>query len=595
MPKQVKFNGQVHNFPDDASDDEIRQALSGEPGGNVLDDPNNVYIGQSNGVPVYQHPPGVPKPPLPQVGAVDHALGVADQVAPQVIGRGSNALALGEAGSAFGPWGAGIGALVGGLLPPDDKPGSSIGATVANMAFNKVFPEVNAASKLLRVGRGLLNAGTTTAAAYGGAVADQQFGGVPINTQYGKIAFFGAAGATANTLKAFTAPRILANGPIGAANQTVQDLTGQSIPTSVSQQTGTLGGLNQFVQGTPATKDLAMRQSAAAAQVVQKIAGKSPDEILDVVKGANNDVKEASRSIWGSMLDQYTRSNATTVSEAQPSNILGSDGNPFMNFVQKIQNQDDISWQKFGDMHHLDQSDINNLRAAVKQPSADFIDQFLGGRGQASPAAQLANTMMKVLPEEAKSQFGTALVLRAIDRSGSVVDTVDGPMLTGPSFNKAIQNAGALKQVLDPDQYTALKKLGMIMQAVNPAKAASDPGASQRVLGYLANKYTFTLAGITAGALTGAHKPDIAGQVAGGVLGGIGGGMVTLGLSTVLGRILTHPEAMGLLQKAAQGDADSASAFLRGIISHGDSAMNPQQGSQSPTHSTRFDGFFPKK
>jgi hypothetical protein len=587
--KNVYHNGAKHEFPADATDEEIRQSLDAED----TQSNQNVFAGNQQGD-VYGRPPGVPQPgqplgsqpsdvrtPIPSGMTQDPGMSGMD-VIKQIISRGSSALNLGVAGAGLANLPGAIGgATLGALLPPDQTPGSSIGATAANLAFDKFFPEAGAASKGWRLMRGLLGTGATAAGAYGGAVADDQFGGIPIKTQYGKIGWLSAATGAANSLKAFTAPAIAGKGPVGVANQTLQDLTGQSIPTSVTQETGGLENLSQFVRGSKASRDLAMRQSAAAAQVIQKITKTAPDQAFDVVKGANNDVKEVSRSIWGDMLEQFRRAGETSTTVPEASNILDSSGNPFTNFVQKIKSMDDIDWQDFGSRYHLDQGDINNLRAAVKQPTAQFIDQFLTGKGALSPEAQLANTMMKVLPEEAKAQFGTALVLRTIDKSGSVIDTVNGPMLTGGSFNRAIQQAGALQQVLSKPQYDALKTLGMIMQDLNPAAASKSANFAQGAMRYLANKYTFALSGITAGALLGSHNPDIGGQVAGGIIGGAGGALVTMGLSTVLGRILTNPETVGLLQKAAKGDATAASAFLRGVIAGTGAGVEPSNSDQA--------------
>ena len=600
MPRRVEFNGKIHEFPDDASDDEIRQVLSGEPGGNVLDDPNNVYQGKSNGIPVYSHPPGPAKPPLPK--GIDQPGTSALDVARNAYGRVPNVINGASAGVGLGkffgpadpitvPAGAILGGLGGAFLPPSQNPSLDTAAAVAGAGANALLPGAGSTSKLWQFLRGLGTTGATVGAGYLGAMADDAMGGTPIQGAHGKLWLYGITGGLANSLKAFTAPATAATGPIGQAANEVEQQTGVRVPLSLPQKTGNFQSIGNGVsqQGL----DLEQSQIQATKDALGKIAGRPLADTGNVVGTANNDLKELIRQRYGSMMDEWKQANATTTTVDQPSKILGSDGlSAFTTSKTTTQLPEDIQWEQFADHFGLEGKDINNLKYIAKRPTSGWLDQFLGGTGeQSSPGLERTQTMMKLLPDDAKGNFATALTLRAIDKAGVVKSTIDGLAMNASGLQKALQN-GALSQVLDPDQYKALQKLSGIMQDVG--KPMVD--ASGRTISYLGNKTAFTIAGNVGGAAMGAEMGHGAVQKAlGGIAGALGATAVMAKFSTVLSAIMHNPELAGVMEKAARGDASAVNAFTRSLISGADSELNPTQPESRPaSYQTRYQGFFKK-
>jgi hypothetical protein len=289
------------------------------------------------------------------------------------------------------------------------------------------------------------------------------------------------------------------------------------------------------------------------------------------------------------MIDEWKQDNAVTTQ--QPSSLFAPNGQPVMKSVTSM--PEEVQWQQFGDHFGLDAKDVNNLKYITKRPTAGWLDQFLVGTGaESSPGLEKTQTMMKLLPDDAKANFATALTLRAIDKAGVVQPTVDGLAMNASGLEKALQN-GALSKALAPEQYKALQKLSYIMQQVG--KPMTD--ASGRTISYLGNKTAFTIAGNIGGAAMGAEMAHGAAQKAvGGILGALGATAVMVKFSTVLSAIMHNPELAGVMEKAARGDASALNAFTRTLITGGDSVLNsPQSESKPPLRSTKLDGFFPKR
>jgi hypothetical protein len=79
------------------------------------------------------------------------------------------------------------------------------------------------------------------------------------------------------------------------------------------------------------------------------------------------------------------------------------------------------------------------------------------------------------------------------------------------------------------------------------------------------------------------------------IAGALGATAVMAKFSTVVSGIMHNPKLADMMQRAANGDANSVNAFTRALISGVDSGFNsPQPESQPPASAYRFQEFFKK-
>jgi hypothetical protein len=528
--------------------------------------------------------------------------------AKNIIGAGSNAANMAYSGAQLGkflpipgaPWsGAALGGVGGAALsafmPPSQTPGTDIGATIGGAFADRFFPGSGTMGRAARFGRGLVTGGIgTMAGAFLGSLADQA-GGFVKDAPTGKILFYGGAGALGSGLKGFTAPSVQP-GYIGQAADQLEKITGTDIPTSLPQSTGRFGAMSDWFSGTSRAKELAQNQSKAAIETLNTLAGGDLKDVSSTVETVANDVKETGRAIWKQMFSNWKNANATTTTKNVPTSLVNPDGTPMMTQKTVTSLPDEIDWQSFAKMHGLDQLHINALNDLLNNPTVDFVDQFLTGKGEATPAVGALKSLLKILPPNQTAQLRTALTLRAIDKAGAIVKINGNDIVNGQTFSKALQ-AGALKEINTPDQIAALQKLGDVMKAVDPlANANPSRNAAANVMRYLVNKQVFTVAGATGGAIMGAKSDQNAnlgtrlGETA---IGGVAGATAMFSLKTLLGAVMTNPKLADVLVKVSKGDADAANALIRTISTGVYTEMNSSKKNPAPaTPAARMQGFF---
>lgn len=572
MPRRVEFDGVVHEFPDDATDDEIRKSLSSQPGPSIL--PKGTA----------QPNPAGPKQP----GAM---------TLQDFLGSGSNilnnAVAGGALGSAVAPGvgtavGAGAGALAGMFEKPSQTPGTDMGMTAANLAANAVLPGASSASRLVRLAR---TAGVG-AAGYGGgmlgAQGDRQLNFVQ-DTPEGKIIFNTAISALPQLVKAFSAAGVQLT-PTGQLGNDVQAATGVQIPQSVGQKVGFGSGLERmFTQGSREEKALAYGQSAALKSATEKIIGRHLSETPEAVDEAS-ELGFRGNSILQNWINRYKQSNATTEISEKPTGVLDASGNPISKQVSTTVVPDKVdSWEKFANQYGLTPKEKDAIFTIIDASPGTLVDSLMPGRGTGSfNGIWKLRGLLKVLPEEEANKLRTATALRIIDRSEAFKDLPDGTMLNGAALNQAFtRGAKQLEAIFSPEQAEALKKIGQFAEAVNPSQAINPTSVAQRLAAYGQNKAAFTIGGALGGAATGAAKNPGDQLVQVGV-GGLAGTGIMVSLSTLISKVLKNPSFADTLLRLQKGDATASTAVLRSLVN----GVDAETSSDSYSPADRLKGLF---
>jgi len=478
-------------------------------------------------------------------------------------GRLSNMLTTGAGGAQLGAMFGGLpggiiggaaGAGVGALLPPSQTPGTDIGATAAEMLASRFLPgSGKLLSKVLRIG-GVSTA--TAGGAYIGSIGDRKADFIS-ETPWGKIAFYGGAGAGALGLQALTAPgpsaTMLATGRVAKA-------TGEDIPLTPFEATGKGASLEKFfLHGTEAEVKLGKEQSAIGERAFNKIMGRSVEDAQRVVEQGLQSQVAGTRVYKGieKEVKSFNESLGEQIAEAKKA------GDSVVSLEKQFKDPTTELSTRFG----LDTNEARYFMKYLRSEPERFIEQFMPSGGKENLKGLFAiRGLSKVLSDEEFARLGNALVMRVLAKNGGFTSSATGVTMNGQSFTKALfKNFGRerIELALGSARTEALEDLATVMEIADPMRkilAGQSITETQRTVSYLMHKLAFA---ITSGSAAGHAAAGLGGALVGGVVGAL----AVIPLSTAISHILANPAASKLLLAAAKGDATAATKFIRSLTS----------------------------
>jgi len=481
------------------------------------------------------------------------------------LGRGANALNTGllgaQVGGLFGPAGAAVGGVGGALagatlLDPSSQPFTDVGATLGELAMNRLLPGAGRLTRMLGMAAGVAGGAGI------GQLADKTADFIT-ETSYGPVAIYSGLTGVSELTRIARIP----NHNLADLVNNLKQKTGVSIPLSMSETTGGKFFTPErfFAHGHPLFARLGAEQSRAGLEILDKILGKPQDNLVTVVRKATESAQEK----LAHARESFSRPDFF---------VLGPKG------IKRLEVGESDILKYYG----ITADEWEKVTGFIKSHPEEAIEKLIprGGAGNLKGWYGLSG-IIKILDKEGDAEtagkLATAVIQRTLQKAIKPHPEL-GYVITGKRFaEEVIKNIGPerLQLALGKERAEALKELALVMELTNPIGKIGDRSRSQaeRSLSYLGNKAAFALA-----------FGGVAGGATGNILQGLAGGMAIIPLSSAIAALMTNPKASKVFLKAAQGDRTAVARLGRLFMSPSESPEPVEEQKLPGLFSTTYHG-----